>query len=765
MPTSLMVEFCRQNTCWVAGMGITFVAILGCSQPEPRKVGREILSDPQVFALDYTAPSNRFDGAGGSLMLTSGWAPAEKGRQPADTPFFSWVLESEASIAFLRPPTNDLLFFARATPFTWQGAPAQTMTLILNGQPITTLPMTAGWNEYRAVVPRAALEDGLNTLLLKFAYSSRPSEVSESTDRRSLSAAFSDIALIPAKAENPWVLLDTPRFDESAGWVEIPPWGGFSLPLPVAQQIQLSFGAMDGECLECILTVELTAPGLHNQVLWSGEAAWASGLDLSFETFDTRVTFLGVRIVPTRGPDRRHDSKLLIQLPRDFLTFVPTKQVGAREKPPIFIYLVDTLRADALEIYGSHRPTSPNISDFSELSVSYQKAWAPSSWTLPSVASLLTGLYPSRHGLVHGNERLSPDEVRSMARYFSDLGYQTFGISQSFVTGNAFQLDAGFDRFLLSNQLNGWSLRSQETRCILLALLATATPDRPVFTYIHTVDPHAPYAPQGSYRQFARETSGSLGERLYRPRPFVVDGHGNNPDEVEHLRALYEGEVLHTDEQFGRFIALLEHLSLLDDGVVVLVSDHGEEFGDHRGFDHGRTLYEELLHVPLLIKYPGSKWAGTRVDERVSLLDLLPTLLHEVGFDTGDLKLDGRVIRPDILSISDSRPVFAETNPRPNSYLAGVDLQAMAIGQSKCIHTSTGLDQFSQPLADWQVFDLASDPRESLLLDAVDPRTEDCIRGLNAWLHSRSNAAQIDSKREPVNEETLENMRALGYIQ
>src|SRR5262249_38129382 len=141
-------------------------------------------------------------------------------------------------------------------------------------------------------------------------------------------------------------------------------------------------------------------------------------------------------------------------------------------------------------------------------------------------------------------------------------------------------------------------------------LLHRQNADRPMFTYIHVGDPHAVYNPPESDRELAARQPGTLPPQLYDPQIFLKEGFGKNRASTAHLRALYEGEVRYADRQFGIFLDLLRYLDLYDDSLIVLVADHGEEFYEHGGFDHGRTLYEELLHVPLIIKLPNSKGGG-----------------------------------------------------------------------------------------------------------------------------------------------------------
>ncbi len=748
------------------GLACVLLASAGCSTEETRPLRSDLLNDPQMIALDYTSPSYRFDGQGGSLLPTDGWAPSEAGSHPKDTSFFAWALKGKASMIFLRPPGGDFDLLVRAKPFHWEGAPVQVMTVLLNDQEVAAIPFSPGWESYRTKIPERALLPGINELTLQFTYSERPSNVVGSGDKRQLSCAFSDIALIPAATPDPWILLDVPRVDQDRELVEIPPRGGFSIPLPGGTSGRLQLPAIDTGCPDCALIVELSGPESDLQRLWQGPVREAAGRLIRFETPASWASFLGLRLEVPAESATPEDSRTLFRLPPESLQVERSRSGSSSMTTPVFLYMIDTLRADALAVYGADPATSPRISQFAAGAVTYKESWSPAAWTLPSVSSLFTGLFPSRHGMGLADRKMPGATMPLMARLLSSRGYQAFGISQSFVASAAFGLDVGFDRYLLSNQLNGQELRSPEIRRFLLMLLATADPDRVPFAYIHTVDPHSPYAPREMYRKFLKGTRGNLPERMYRPAPFMHQGLGEDPEEVRVLRALYQGEVLFADHQFGSFLDLLEQLAILDRSLVILVGDHGEEFGEHGAFDHGRTLHQEMLRVPLLVQYPDARWAGTEVDERVSLLDVLPTVLHEVGIAREGIDLDGKPLQPDQVPKRGRQAVFAETKTQPAENLAAVDMQAVATAVTKCIHSTNGTDQFSRPMPEWQAYDLVTDPAEQRPLQMDNPSARACVQLLTNWLEARE--TWIEAAGEPeseVDEEALEALRALGYIQ
>ena len=302
-----------------------------------------------------------------------------------------------------------------------------------------------------------------------------------------------------------------------------------------------------------------------------------------------------------------------------------------RSLPHVFVYLVDTLRADSLSVYGGQSSVSPSLEAFSRDAIVYTNVHSASAWTLTSVVSLMTGVYPDRHRVYIG-EKLTEASFPTLALRLRSMGYATVGVSQSFIAGPKFGLDVGFDDFFLSDQLNGRRLLTQQVRGRLLRWLNHDwNGERPIFAYLHTVEPHAPYLPEDYDLELTAQAPPGLPEEDYSPVRFLGRGFAADSAEVTHLRARYDAEVVYADREFGRFVDLLRHLGLYDESVIVFLSDHGEEFGEHGSFGHGRTMYEEMLRVPLMIKLPGSRDGGTRIDDLANVVDVLPTLLEVAG--------------------------------------------------------------------------------------------------------------------------------------
>jgi arylsulfatase A-like enzyme len=307
------------------------------------------------------------------------------------------------------------------------------------------------------------------------------------------------------------------------------------------------------------------------------------------------------------------------------------------ERSPLNLILIslDTLRADRLSSYGYERDTSPAIDALAARGVRFQTVVAESSWTLPSHTSLFTGRSPTSHGVVHAKSAV-PDEIPLLAEVLARAGYESY----AHTAGGHVAARKGFDRGFIAYDDDKQDFRSVLAKS--LQRIDERDPDRPLFLFIHTYDIHCPYDPPRQYAsQFATDTPGSRPENR-------VDTHKNcgnkGPDpynerkltqgNARYLSDLYDAGIRWADDALGEFVAALESRGMMDDTVVVLFSDHGEELLEHGQVGHERTLYIESLLVPLVIAAPGVDPAV--VEMPVGLSDVMPTLLELLQIDAPD---------------------------------------------------------------------------------------------------------------------------------
>lgn len=722
-----------------------------------------ILVDAEIVATDGLAPYTRFDGSGGSIQTTSGWTRQEQASSNGTMVAVSSAVDARSSFLFLAPGGSALDLQLRCSPSDGMGAGPKAVQVFRGEIELARAEMHDGWNELRIPLPDRSLVPGLNELSLRFAGSERAAgDVAPPRKDRKRWARCSEIAVLPRAADGVRQVAEPPAHsggESGARSVELAGTRTLSIPLPASSEVTV-FPQLDSDAEGAALDLHVVEREAEHLLHWKPGAT-----AFSFSTTERPSALrFSARTAPAPG---LRDTAVTLSLTPKSLEIASTRRSSAPRRPPhVFVYLVDTVRADAVGSTWQGLPAAPSLAAFRRESVTFARARTASSWTLPSVVSILSGVYPFRHGIMKGDTRFTDSRVPSLAEILATAGYQTVGISQSWVASASFGVDRGFSRFVLSEQLNGTALRSQDLRkAFRLWYLGESAGERPIFAYLHGVDPHMPYTPPpGRYREAATRFAGSLPEEAYLPKSLETRALASQAGEVRHLQALYQGEVLYADEQFGRFLDLLRLLNLYDDALVVFVADHGEEFAEHGSFGHGRTLFEEQLLVPLVVKFPRSKWAGRVVDADVSTVDLVPTILEAAGVSAAPLVLDGLPLTAAITGAPGTpREVFSEVNPAANASSPEVDWAALIVGPTKCLHSANRVDNLGREVPEWTYLQLGPELYEERLLAGDAAAARDCQRRLARWL-VEAKRARTESTQDSVGQEELEKLRALGYI-
>lgn len=312
------------------------------------------------------------------------------------------------------------------------------------------------------------------------------------------------------------------------------------------------------------------------------------------------------------------------------LASVSSARAGARPADVILI-TVDTLRADALSLYGAPQSRTPETEALAAQAVVYTNAVTTAPVTRPAHTSLFTGLYPREHGVLDNGDTLAAG-VPLFTERLAASGYQTAAFVGAALLGQRSGLRRGFATHEDPGELVTASADAIVARA--LGWLRGARPEAPVFLWVHLFDPHQPYDPPAGFRE-------GLDPALARALPSlgwyqldaIAQANGGDIARpiLEHARRLYQREVDYVDAQLGVLFEGIRAARGLDSALVVLTADHGECFEQGIYFEHADCPYQGAMRVPLVIKYPGARWAGERRAEQVSLVDVAPTVLHELG--------------------------------------------------------------------------------------------------------------------------------------
>jgi arylsulfatase len=427
------------------------------------------------------------------------------------------------------------------------------------------------------------------------------------------------------------------------------------------------------------------------------------------------------------------------------------------------VWLVDTLRADHLSCYGYERETSPRLDALAADGVLFEDFHVHANWTLPSVASLFSGRYPPIFG--EAFDVTVPEDLVPLSEHLRAAGWRTAGFTTTIATAAAFGFDRGFDLYRELDAEAGEAARRMRRgpafdadRLVDAALgwLDDSREDeRPFLLHLHSVDPHVPYESHEGGADFRRAYVGPLDGLTETIRDAMASDHEFTPADVAHLVDLYDGEIAYNDAQLGRLVDGLAERGLLDDTLLVVVSDHGEEFFDRSTHGHGhRNLHAELTAVPLVMHWPAGLPSGARIDGLVRGIDLLPTLLELLELPAAE-GVDGDSVagaaRAGASDVGRDAPLFAHRSKE------GLDVMALRTAALLYHADPTGLSA--------GLFDLRSDPGAEHDLREEHPGLEDGPRRiLMEWLRARGRRAAGERQGVALDDETQAALRALGYL-
>ncbi len=699
--------------------------------------------EQEIALLDLGTDSAR-------AALGGGWSWNEVSGEVS----YVWGLNRESWVSFFSSRSQPIEMRFRCRPIDLRGSVPQRIGLSINSIELPTIDLEPGMREYSVDLPGSAIWAGRNTLQLRYGSSISPYEANGSGDRRQLAVAWD------------WIRFDleSPKLAP----VSVPEIG--LLTLPAGTQVDFFFLAREGD--------RLTIDGIANP------GAPTVRLEVSY--FDDGGD--EVELISTDGESRGHSAELPTQRETPArLRFrisdrhgrnqsaPPLEVRGARieshrpspsqpahqtarfelrqksDRPNVLLYLVDTLRADRLGAYGNRRQLTPAIDALAAESLVFEHAFAHSSWTKPSVASIFTGRLPFEHGVNHRRHQLD-DSFATLAETLRSAGYSTAAFATNPYLSEGSGLQQGFDHFDLSDD------RSDVVIPRVISWLDQTGSDSPFLLYVHTVEPHDPYVPPDDFRQKFAPTAGDrdigtaehiklLGKRK----------DARSQEVVAAINRLYDAEVAFDDQQFGTLVQELEHQRLFEDTLIIFASDHGEAFYEHGAMGHGWDLFKEVVEVPLVVRPPGGI-APQRIAEPIQLIDILPTVLTYIGLEP-----------PRDLKGSSLRYFEARLGPTPDLRRRSPVFSYMDYDGRRGASAVLGRWKLIEPLSDSflpqrLLIDRHSDPAETENLTHQYP-------ALSGWLASlvRQHVLSLEGLELPdeveFDEKTERQLRALGYLE
>lgn len=748
--------------------GVVVLALLGgaCGSeaptpaPEALRPGYDLTLELPRAQVHREPAGFDFGGDNPREGLVSGWSWNERSETTGDT--FVWSDGASSSLHLFLVEPRDLRIELRVRPYPNPSGPRQALRPRLGEDwSHPEIELSPGFREYGFEIPAEALRAGRNRLTFGYRRVASPRELGRGPDDRRLAVAWDRLevrsaAYAPMEGAAPRI--------EPEGTLRVPLGTGidFFLELPGEAWLTLASVALDG------------GPGhLDLHVATDGEVDVGKAPAARLETGE------GPRAVPLPGQGRRlvrlslhavaddpgRPASGAVVLERPEVRFRKTRDPMGGEgaagpespatsrRPLILIYLVDTLRADRVGVYGAERPLTPEIDAFAGGSTLFERVVAQSPWTRPSSASVLTGLTPLGHGVQTLQDSL-PEEAVSLPEILQQAGYRTAAFSTNGHVTLRTGFGQGFDDFYFFT----WNPPSSEVHQGIVEWLdeiESQGEDRPLFLYVHTLDPHAPYAPPEDLRErFAPDVDDPKAGTL----EFMQRAYGEKGAErrrlVGMLPPLYDAEVAANDRSFGRLLDVLRERNLYDDALLVFVSDHGEEFDEHGFLGHGNNLHGESLNVPLLIKWPGQS-TGRRVAHRAQHVDLVPTVLAHLGLEAPEgVDLPGLDLARLVAAAGDSVPERSAI-----SHLDYEERRALSVvrGDWKLIEPRSA-KAGRHPL----LYQVTEDPDELRNLQEERPVRAGWLASLLREI-SRTGES-LEAGETVLDEETRKSLEALGYF-
>lgn len=441
-------------------------------------------------------------------------------------------------------------------------------------------------------------------------------------------------------------------------------------------------------------------------------------------------------------------------------------------KPNIILISIDTLRADHLGCYGYKRDTSPNIDSFAKEAIVFKNAYSSTAWTLPAHVSLFTALSTNKHNVYLSFQKIPPN-IKLLTNYLRQKQYYTAAFTGGGYVGYNYGFGKGFDFYKDFDTKGDLALCSDEADILykLAEKWLEKNQNKKFFLFLHTYQPHDPYLNPSNLKKLFSNKNDKWNE-IFLSRIFAnVNRYQTNFSEQEknNIINLYDSEIRYTDEYFIKpLLKKLKDLNLYDNSLIIILSDHGEEFYDHNSWLHGHTLYNEAIKIPLIIKFPKKSIKNKEINTTVNLIDLMPTILDYSDISYKSTTIDGKSLleivkgknKRDRTFISDLAfndikniyPIAVTTKMNNYKLIAHILVQSPHI--NKIYYKNFYIE----------LFDIQKDPKEKnnlMRYSTYYPIADSMLLSINNYL---SNIKIKDIDNVKIDQELYERLKALGYI-
>ena len=672
------------------------------------------------------------------IRLGDGWsAPDRSGR---------WAQgETSTIVVHLADPA------ARNLLFEYRSPGVESIAVDVNGVDVGQLPSHATWHTHLLSVADGILRTGVNTVVLRYAAgpqgfplfadggwrsvyfrtvgvvkseeAARPGDgvVAFSRDQETLTVGRSGTLVVPYRTDQQLASVAVTMSAESRLWRS----STFGLRY---------WGAADGDAETEPSGVQHSLRGLWGRTSASVELLLDGRSGPGCVLIDVDLASTGV-------------SMTLDLLHAEESPPVRTREPEVHaETPDIVLIVLDAARADNVGAYGYSRQTSPNIDRLAAESLLFENVYATAPYTLSSMATMLTGLSFVQHGVTVREHRLS-ESVTTLAEYLQEAGYRTACLSANPNNSARLGLEQGCDVFeeFWQDVVPPASLDPYRVSRRALDVIGDAA-ESPLFLMLHYVPPHEPYAPRSEFDIFGDEGyDGGYDGSLETIRAIDNGTLEPTPADLAEIVSLYDGNLRTGDDAVGLVLDMLQRRERWDQTVVLVTSDHGEAFGEHGRMGHNTTVYDEMLHVPFVLRVPEDfRLPAVDSESIASLADVTPTLLGLAGVEPR-----GRLYGQNLLAprVTAGRHVVSRSGGVRPFYAYRTERWKAIQGRGK-----------------GELYDLSVDPDERRDLYVENPATFACLDALLQLEVSGSGEASTETEGRELSEEELRALRSLGYV-
>ncbi len=718
---------------------IFFVACC-CSDAPEHYIVSDVISNFDIAIKEMFPASIEIKEGVYDRKLITGWYPIR-----SNNVLFAAGEASE--LRFFSLDKAPLILSLRCRPVRPPEGVQQVISLFLNSTPIATLSLNPGWSEHEIALPSPALKLGENTLRFEYGYAAQAPGAPDNPNRRVLSVAFSDISFTePESSDVPTLHKVDGRILQSPGSTLV-----YYSTVPGSGRLQVRIDEM-GKQTEAHVFVESDNQESVDVVLSRSGPAWIDLAGFAGEivrlTFHAKsksgdeepIVWSEIQIVDLDGGEKSTGSKDEEALGEDHKKL-------SDQNYDVFYVVLDAFYAKHASLYGYSRQTTPFLEELAQEAIVFSNFFAHSPYTLASTGTLLTSKYPHQHGLTRTAAVLRPD-LGSLPGILSGHAVESYLISDhTFLVSDEWGLARDFSEVIKKGSYRN-SL--DEVVDAVSALYKEANDENRKFVYLHLIPPHRPYDPPEELKIFD-----SPGNEIDLTGPFLDDIEKGNytpsQKELEYIAGMYDANVLYADTLVKEIVEFLEGRGLWDKTIFIVTSDHGESVRmEHGKLGHNTTLFDEMIHIPFVVRLPDHLELQNKTIESVSgIVDVAPTLLDLFGITTEE-GFKGRSLLSDM---------FGRGRPSSEKYVFLENPGSKQVGVRDQEHKYIASPEHRM------LFELRTDPEERVNIYSAKPIAAGYYEQWVAKEYAPQSEPQEDRVRlDQLSEEQRKKLRELGYI-